>query len=93
MQLLIIKPAIFIFLVAGGVPAYVNGNQLLLICEGDAEARGVCMTYITGAVDEWNFLSVLMDNPVCAPNAIGTQLRDAVINYLKAHHTLGRGQG
>jgi len=89
----LIKPAIFVALVAAvGAPAFMDGNTLLKLCEAsDREANGVCMVYIQGVVDEWRFADFLSNaasntaSPVCAPDAIGRQLADAVLNYLKAH--------
>jgi Ssp1 endopeptidase immunity protein Rap1a len=80
----ILKPVILTMLVV----AQGDGNKLLAICEGDNDKeRGVCMVYIEGVTDEWRFVNYLTepDKPVCAADAVGKQLRDVVVNYLKAH--------
>jgi hypothetical protein len=42
---------------AAQVPAYLNGNKLLQLCEAeDKEARAVCRVYIQGVVDELRFV-------------------------------------
>jgi hypothetical protein len=68
------------------VPAFPNGNKLLELCEAkDEKDRAVCNVYIQGIVDEWRFVGVLRHRPACAPHAIGSQLTEAVINFLRVH--------
>jgi hypothetical protein len=85
----ILKPVIFTMLVAapGGYPSFLNGNKLLALCEGDTGGRTDCIAYLEGVVDGWRFVNYLADpdTPVCAADAVGNQLRDVVVNYLKAH--------
>jgi Rap1a immunity proteins len=85
----ILKPVIFTMLVAapGGYPSFLNGNKLLALCEGDHAMPTDCIAYIEGVADDWRFMNYLSDpdTPVCAADAVGNQLRDAVVNYLKAH--------
>jgi hypothetical protein len=72
----ILKSVIFTMLVAapGGYPSFLNGNKLLALCEGDHAMH-------------WRFMNYLVDpdTPICAANAVGNQLRDAIVTYLKAH--------
>jgi hypothetical protein len=92
----LVKPAIFLTLIAAGptplLPAFLDGNKLLALCEAaDLDSRSVCNTYVQGVVDEWRYARFLnavdegKDPHVCAPEAVGNQLADAVVNYLKAH--------
>ena len=88
-MLSLIKPIVLTMLVAapGGYPSFLNGNTLLALCEGDNARRTDCMVYIEGVADDWRFMNYLSDpdQPICAADAVGHQLRDAVVNYLKAH--------
>ena len=88
-MLFIIKPMITTMLVAaqGGIPSFLDGNKLLTLCEGDQAVPTDCIIYIEGVADEWRFVNYLTepDKPVCAACARGNQIRDAVVNYLKAH--------
>jgi hypothetical protein len=84
-----IKPIVLTMLVAapGGYPSFLNGNALLALCEGDNAGQTNCLVYIEGVVDDWRLMNYLADpdTPVCAADAVGNQLRGAVVNYLKAH--------
>jgi len=88
-MLSLIKPIVLTMLVAapGGYPSFLNGNTLLALCEGVNAGRTDCMVYIEGVADDWRFMNYLSDpdQPICAADAVGHQLRDAVVNYLKAH--------
>ena len=84
-MLSIIQP---VAVIVGGLPAFIDGNTLLAMCEGNAESdRSACMIYIDGVADEWRFVNFLSDpdKPICAADVTGTRLRDAVVNYLKGH--------
>ena len=84
-MLSIIQP---VAVIVGGLPAFINGNTLLAMCEGNAESdRSACTIYIDGVADEWRFVNFLSDpdKPICAADVTGTRLRDAVVNYLKGH--------
>jgi Rap1a immunity proteins len=88
-MLFVTKPLVFTMLVAaqGGIPSFRDGNKLLALCEGDQAVPADCIIYIEGVADEWRFFNYLteQDKPVCAADARGNQIRDAVVNYLKAH--------
>jgi hypothetical protein len=78
-MLSIIQP---VAVIVGGLPAFINGNTLLAMCD-----RSACMIYIDGVADEWRFVNFLSDpdKPICAADVTGTRLRDAVVSYLKGH--------
>ena len=71
----------------GGIPSFLDGNKLLALCEGDRAVPTDCIIYIEGVADEWRFVNYLTepDKPVCAADARGNEIREAVVNYLKAH--------
>jgi hypothetical protein len=49
-MLSIIQP---VAVIVGGLPAFINGNTLLAMCEGNAESDcSACMIYIDGVADE-----------------------------------------
>ena len=83
------KPLVFTMLVAaqGGPPASMDGNALLSLCQVGNDEERVCMVYIEAVADEWRFINFLTDphKPFCAADALSTQLRDAVLSYIKAH--------
>ena len=75
-MLLILKPSIFAALIlVSQVPAYLDGNKLLVLCESEeAKAHGLCMAYVQGVVDHSRVVDIQNNKPACAPKATGRQV-------------------
>jgi Ssp1 endopeptidase immunity protein Rap1a len=91
MHHLLIKPAIIIMTVATiNVTTYVDGNKLLEWCESPGAPEygahyEACIGYVSGVADAWRGLNAVADAPVCAHDANAWQMRDATVNFLRAH--------
>ena len=80
-----------IMLLAGapsaGAARFMTGNDLLTACQVDQLVQQMeCLSYVEGAIDEFELMQNLEKRPECLPPGLADdQAREAVVKYLVSH--------